>query len=279
MKILLTGPSGFIGSYINQNLKYGEHLIVAPGSRNLNLTQQEDLKKFFEKQKTKFDLVIHTAIGGGSGDVYNPYNLNENIAMFYNLMKNKHHFKYLINLASGAEFDQSTDINAKTNNLFDSFPYTIYGMSKNIISRVVHSQPQCYNLRLYGCFGIGELDTRFIQKNIQNYIDSKPIEIYQDKYFDYFNLKDVLKVIKYYINCFEKNLPLEKDIDLVYLNKLKLSDIANIINNLDDKKSEVKINDPKLGLSYTGTSGVPYDIKFDGLEKGIRQMYNALKKA
>ena len=272
MKILVTGGNGFIGRYLYKILNKN-HLVLVPPRSKLNLHSQESLTNFLDNQKNPIDLVIHTAIGDGHEYAH----LNENIGMFYNLCKHKHYFKHLINFASGAEFDQKTDINSKNNDLENSFPYDIYGMSKNIISRVLHTTPHFYNLRLYGCFGLEERPNRFIVKNINNYVRNKPIEIYQDKYFDYFNLKDVAKVVEYYVDCFEKNLPLEKDIDLTYSTKLKLSDIANIINNFDKKKSEIKINDSKLGLSYTGKNGIPYDIKLEGLEKGLRQIYNTIK--
>lgn len=275
MKILLTGGSGFIGQYLYKILDKEGHLVLTPRKKDLDLTNVDSLKNYFKSQKFPIDLVIHAAILNGK----EYHHFNENIAMFYNLCKHKKYFKYLINIASGAEFDQSKNISKETNDLNNSFPYDIYGFSKNIISRILHSQPHFYNLRLYGCFGLGELTKRFMVTNITNYIKDKPIEIHQDRYFDFFNLKDVVKVIKYYIESFEKNLPLEKDIDLVYPDKLKLSDIANIINNLSDKKVKINIQKPNLDLSYTGTSGVPYDIKFDGLEKGIRQIYNTLFKS
>jgi UDP-glucose 4-epimerase len=57
--------------------------------------------------------------------------------MFFNLMDNKDRFGKFINFASGAEFDRTSAIHSNTNNLKDSYPIDPYGMSKNIISRIL----------------------------------------------------------------------------------------------------------------------------------------------
>ena len=236
--------------------------------------------KFFKKhtKDKKFDLIIHCAYKDSisSAKLLDP---TYNIGIMFNLLNNKKYFSKLINIGSGAEFDKQHPIHDKVNNLNTSYPLETYSMGKNITARVIAQEPDCYNLRVFGCFGLNEKNTRFFVKNIINYIKSKPIEIYQDKFFDFFNIKDLLKVINYYIKGMKENYPLEKEIDLVYTQKIKLSDVANIINNLSKEKVDITINNPKLGNSYTGSKlGVPYDIEFDGIKKGIMQMYNTLSK-
>ena len=78
--------------------------------------------------------------------------LVKNIQMFYNLLNNKHYFGKLINFGSGAELNMPTDP---------------YGLSKNIISKIIDAEPHFYNIRIYGVFDENELDTRFIKNNIK----------------------------------------------------------------------------------------------------------------
>ena len=59
------------------------------------------------------------------------------------------------------------------------------------------------------------------------------------------------------------------------MEKVNLTDIASIINNLSDYKVGVELGINK-GNPYIGTwRGLP--IKLVGLEKGIRETYNKLK--
>jgi hypothetical protein len=63
MKILITGGKGYIAKSIYNTLWDSYH-IIAPGRDELDLTDKSSVDKFFENKQ--FDVVIHTAIKGGS---------------------------------------------------------------------------------------------------------------------------------------------------------------------------------------------------------------------
>ena len=190
-------------------------------------------------------------------------------------MNNKNRFGKLINFASGAEFDRTTPINASTNNLLDSYPTDPYGMSKNIISRILQDCLHCYNFRVYGVFGIDENDDRFIKSNIKRYKNIEDLKIYQEKAFDFFYIDDLVTIVKYYID--HPTYPLDNDMDLVYQQKYKLTDIGKIINTLSAYKVNINIKDYKEAPSYIGSNlGINLDIELIGLEEGIKRVYNAL---
>ena len=175
--------------------------------------------------------------------------------MFYNLLFNKHCFGKFIHFGSGAE---------------KRLPTNPYGLSKNIIGKLINAEPYFYNIRIYGVFDENELDTRFIKGNVKRYINKESIEIHQDKLMDLFYMEDLVKVVKYYIN--EEHLP--KNIDCCYVNPTKLSTIANIINNQSDYKVKINIGKGK-GKDYVGDyNSLP--IKWEGLEKGIGETYKKL---
>ena len=273
MKILITGGSGFIGRSLIKALNQ-EHDVFSPSSKELDVTNSYDVEKYL--QNKYFDWVIHCAIKGGrratqdtSDDAYN------NIKMFFNLMNNKDRFGKLINFASGAEFDRTSAINSNTNNLNNSYPTDPYGMSKNIISRIIQDCINCYNFRVYGVFGEDEDDTRFIKSNIKRYKNAEHLKIYQQQAFDFFYIEDLITIVKYYID--NPKYALDKDMDLVYQQKYKLTDIGDIINNLSAYKVIVGADDYREASSYLGSNlGIPLDIKLIGLEEGIKQVYNAL---
>ena len=66
--------------------------------------------------------------------------------------------------------------------------------------------------------------------------------------------------------------------DLVYQDLLSLKDIAEIINNLDRHKVEIKLNSNSRDLDYLGNKsmGINLPIELIGLKKGIEEIYNAI---
>ena len=257
MNILITGGNGYIATSLSRELWKGSsrYNITSITRKDFNLTDREATDDWFYGKY--FDIIIHTAIVGGSR--LNKDNGNicyQNIQMFYNLLNNKHCFGKLINFGSGAELNMPTDP---------------YGLSKNIISRIIDAEPYFYNIRVFGVFDENELNTRFIKNNIKRYINKESIEIYQDKLMDLFYMGDLVKLVKHYIN--EKHL--SKSIDCSYKKSYSLLDIANIINSLSDYKVNIKVNTKSLNsINYIGTTTA--NLKWIGLEQGIKNTYKKL---
>ena len=250
MKILITGGNGYIAKSLSKSLSNS----ISITRKDFDLTDRHATNKWFEGKY--FDVIIHTAVKGGSRLLVDGGNVfYENIQMFYNLLNNKHCFDKLINFGSGAEL---------------GIPNNPYGLSKNIISRIIDNEDNFYNIRIYGVFNENELDTRFIKSNIKRYINREPIEIYQDKLMDFFYMEDLITLVKYFIN--EDNLP--KNIDCSYGINNSLSDIAHIINNLSDYKVKINIKEDK-GIDYIGNLN-PLNLKWKGLEYGIDKTYDKL---
>jgi len=63
MKILITGGQGYIAKSITNSLWENYH-ILSPGKKELDLTDRKSVDNFFKDKQ--FDIVIHTAIKGGS---------------------------------------------------------------------------------------------------------------------------------------------------------------------------------------------------------------------
>ena len=220
MNILITGGIGYIAtSLYGMDIAFEDNIHTIT-RKDFDLTDRHATDKWFEEKY--FDVIIHTAVKGGSRLLVDGGNIfYENIQMFYNLLNNKHCFGKLINFGSGAEL---------------GIPNNPYGLSKNIISRIIDNEPRFYNIRIYGVFDENELDTRFIKSNIKRYINKQPIIIHQNKLMDFFYMEDLIKLVKYYV----KNTYLPKHIDCSYSYHYSLTGIADMINKLSDYK--VKIN-------------------------------------
>lgn len=272
MRILITGGNGFIARNLAKGLQEYELTIISRSDFDLKDTDAVD--RFFENKS--FDFVLHTATDGGNrlesdnGDV-----LLNNMIMFYNLLKHRNKYKRFINFGSGAELDRRKDINLIYPDYKKSFPIDPYGISKNIIARLIEPLPDFHNIRIFNVFGEDELETRFVKSNIKRYINKEPIIIHQNKIMDFFYIEDLVELVKYFIN----NNLLPKEVNCSYKQKYTLNDIAKIINNLDNYEVPIIIEDKEWSNCYMGEH-IPLSLlqfKKVGLEQGIKNVYNNLK--
>lgn len=199
MRVCVLGAGGFIGKNLLRDTNW-----VGVTRDELDLTDPMTVKEYFESHD--YDVVIHCAVVGGSrlksdnGDVF-----YKNLLMFENVasvFKGK-----LLYFSSGAA-------------LRGNPPTDPYGLSKWLIDCRIETLPNAHSLRIWGCYGPGELPTRFsaICKREGH------VEIEQDKYFDFIDIEDVRKVVGEYIRV--ENTRKDKLYNLVYPEKVLLSQWA-----------------------------------------------------
>lgn len=257
MNILITGGNGYIAKSLSAHLSefLFLHKVTKITRSDFDLLDTEATKNWFKDKN--FDVVIHTAIKGGSRLKPDEDNsiLDDNLKMFNNLLLNKDRFKKLISFGSGAEIWNRN---------------TPYGQSKRIINEIIQKEDNFYNIRIFAVFNENELDTRFIKSNLLRYIRKEPMILHANKLMDFFYMKDLLALVDYYINI--ENPP--KQIDCTYRYKKTLINIANFINTLADYKVEIILEKDIILQDYCGISNLP--IKVIGLENGIKEVYNKL---
>jgi len=219
MKVCVLGSNGFVGSNLLKDTNWN-----GVTRRELDLTDQHAVEKYFNEHK--YDVVIHCAVVGGSrlklddGDV-----AYKNILMFENVVRV---FKgKLIYFSSGAA-------------LRGNPPTDPYGLSKWVIDRRIETIPNAYSLRIWGCYGPGELPSRFsaVCKREGHVV------IDQDRYFDFIDIEDVRKIVKEYVN----GNKIKKECNLVYTEKLLLSQWAEKFG----ATWEI-VDNSKMGESYCST--------------------------
>jgi UDP-glucose 4-epimerase len=257
MKILITGGNGYIAKSLYTKLN-GSYDITCITRRDFDLTDYNQTFRWFADKH--FDVVIHTAVSGGSRLVAADEGvIDRNLRMYYNLVSLEDHFDRFITFGSGAEI---------------TMPWEPYGFSKRIIAESMKKRDKYYNLRIRAVFDENELDTRFIKSNLLKYIKHEPMIIHQNKYMDFFYMEDLVSLVNYYIKAKD---PIQ-DVDCCYNYNLTLSEIASYINTLDDHKVGIKIQTEGMSDAYVGTY-LPVLSPLVGLSEGINRVYNKLKNS
>jgi len=242
--ILITGANGVVGRLINMFLAPYHDIVTLGGSDQLNLTDSEQVNKFFSSHP-KFDIVIHCAARGTKNvNDINPSIAWSNLTMYENIKNNSRHFYKLINLASGCELPSVP--NRKETQLRTEFPINPYGMSKNIIARDVIKHLHWYNLRLFGLVS----HTRVFEKVFEAAQRGDPTFPLTDRYMDYITESELERIILHYVN---NDKHLINDVNMVPSVKRKVS--AYIQDYIDNMGLEIKIDIIKEeDDSYTGDS-------------------------
>jgi nucleoside-diphosphate-sugar epimerase len=254
MNILVTGGNGYIAKSLHKKLS-PVYNIASITRNDFDLADYTQTLTWFEDKY--FDVVIHTAISGGSRLETDDANvIDNNLKMYYNLLRNSAHFNKFINIGSGAELYNST---------------SPYGLSKRVIRDSILDKPNYYNLRVFGLFDEHELDQRFIKSNVLRYINKMPMSIHQNKHMDFFYMEDFVRVVQWYLT----NNDVHKEFDCVYKKKYSLLDIAQIINRQSDYTVDIHQEVLKLSDNYIGTAqDIP--IQYIGLPEAIHRVYTNL---
>lgn len=253
MKILITGANGYIGKtlYNSLNTKYD---VIPLSRKELDVTNLKQVKDYLKHKY--FDVVIHCAVEGGLRlEPEHSYILDSNLKMYYNLLECKDHFNKFFYFGSGAEEQD-----------------TFYGLSKKVLNQSIQDKDNFHNVRIFAVFDENELESKFVKTNIYNYITRKDVQIFQNKYMDFFCMEDLITLIKYCI--INDNLP--KVIDCSYNHLTTLYNVAEIINELSDYKVNIKINNWEFDKPFNGKF-VDLGLNFIGLEQGIVNTYKQLK--
>jgi len=272
MNILVTGKNGFLATELRDLFRPLPHDVMFMGREDLNLLEEAEVDSFLKDRH--FDVLIHTAILGGGRNVEDDSSdFYHNTLMFLNLLKHIASFNKFINLDSGASFDRREDINkCSEHDLMKSIPTDFYGMSKLVGSLLGKAFPNFINLRIFACFGPKETEGRFIKRSIRRYLDNKSIEVFEEKCVDFFYVKDLFKTLLYVMRNDVEN----RDINLCYDKKYKLSEVAAIINQLGKHKVPVITGEPAYNYTGSPEALAALNLPLGGLKSGIEDMYSSI---
>jgi dTDP-4-dehydrorhamnose reductase len=219
MKVCVLGATGFIGKNILSGTDW-----TGVTRKDLNLLNQEDVEVYFKTHS--YDVVIHCA---ASIDQTSRETTYKNIIMFENVVRV---FKgKIIYFSSGAA-------------LRGNPPLDPYGLSKWIIEERIKNMPNAFVLRIWGCYGPGELPSRFSAVCRRD----GHVVIEKDRYFDFVNIKTVCEIVHEYVTSKKK---LVKYCDLVYPKKLLLSEWADFFGATWEVRDTSELGEPYISSTPT----------------------------
>lgn len=273
--VLITGGSGYVGSNLAISLK-DRYTLLAPSHMELDLLDGASVDRFFKAHR--IDVVIHAAIIGGSrSEEYVSDSVVRNLRMFFNIVRNRHKFKKMIHLGSGAEYDKSVSLRLVSEQEFDRrIPADDYGFFKYVSAKYVESSDlPIVNLRIFGLFGPGEdYHLRFISNMICRKILGMPLTMYQDAYFDYVYIKDFVRIVDYFIRHNFRS----RSYNIGSGRRLRLSTIARRIHELPGVRTRITMAKKGYNREYTSNNTkLMHELgsfRFTDFNTALRELYD-----
>ena len=273
-RILLTGGSGFIGKNIRESFLAEQYEIVAPRSKELNLTDTAAVDAFF--QQNSFDVVLHAATKPGHRNAKDPTNLfYTNVRMFENLVRHTDKFGKLINFGSGAVYDIATDNRLVTEDQIGLRMGTDdHSFCKYVVHERIEALPNVIDLNIFGIFGKYEdWEIRFISNAICKTLFGLPITMRQNRRFSYLYVKDLMPILAYMI---EHDMA-HKSYNITPDGETELLQAAQTVWQVGNKKNDIRIATPGYGLNYSGTNArlktEIKDLAFTPFERAVKELF------
>jgi len=271
--ILITGSGGFVGGNLKKYFK-DKYNLLTPRSFELDCVDKNAVKEYFEQNK--IDFVIHCGtVGGARGVQDKDTTIEDNLKMVENILSSKQDDTKIILFGSGAMYGKSRPLHkVKESTIGDFEPLDLYGKSKMIIAEKIKNRKDVLCLNIFACYGYNEKSSRFPTYALTQNLKHEKIEINQNVIFDYLFIEDLCRIVEYFL---ENEPKFENIINVTPTKSVSLLEIAKIVNEISDFKSEITIKAETMGNEYTGDNSrlleeIP-DFKFTDMKSGLKALY------
>ncbi len=247
--LLITGSGGFVGKNLKKYFD-GKYNLLLPRSYELDLIDKKAVDDYFSANS--IDAIVHCGSVGGVRDANDrDTTIEDNLAMVENLLSAKNKDVKLVLFGSGAMYDRTRQLKKVDEAEIGKFiPSELYGLSKVEIANKVKDRTDCVCLNIFACYGYDEKETRFPSDAIINNLNKRDIVINRNVVFDYLFVEDMQKIVEYVLeNKVENNI-----LNITPSKSISLYEIAEIVNENSDFKSQIIVKDENLGNEYTGSN-------------------------
>lgn len=228
----------------------GRHEILAPSSQELDLTDEEAVRRYMTAHRV--DGIIHSATTPGHRNApHVPDLVARNLRMFFNLERNRTAYKKMVYLGSGAIYDMRHYQPKMHEDFFDvHVPADPHGFSKYVIGQYLEQGGRkVTELRLFGVFGKYEdYAIRFISNAICKALFNLPISIKQDRKFDYLYVNDLPAILEHFL----LHNHLENVYNITPDESVSLLAIAEMVREISDSDVDIRVAQQGEGVEYSG---------------------------
>ena len=253
--VLVNGANSFVGRHMIRHFTARGYSVQFTRSATLDLTSLAAVSAFFASAP-RFALVIHCVSAGGSRLVADGSNvLDLNLRMLTNVMSQRDKYDRLVFFSSGAALNAPDTAYGYSKLVSDMLlrhePNAWYEKARHLAlchricdQKCWESMPRCSesfalrstraaarvlrsarrNFRIFGCFGPGEPERRFITSALRKRATGEPIEVHQDKLFDNVYIEDVCELVELILS----SRPPPRELDTVYRKKFTLAETAKV---------------------------------------------------
>ncbi|MBO5353624.1 MAG: NAD-dependent epimerase/dehydratase family protein [Lachnospiraceae bacterium] len=291
--ILVTGGNGFVGRCLlhKLNAEYGNYVIHAPSSKEVNLMNYKEVECYFEENK--IDVVIHLAAKlGGVGVVMNKQLmlLEDNLQINYNVVKcaQKYGVTKFITLGSSCSYSNDTPLPMKEEFLWKGYPENTYGTCKLVLLEHLKAQKEMdwVYLILPNIYGpddhFGEKDAHFIPATVMKFVHAKQegnksIVVWGDgsQERDFVYVEDLVDII---MNSVESDKLINQPVNVATEIGVSVKEIVLEIRELLGAQSidiEWDITKPtgilKKVLSNRKITSLYSGLQFMGMQEGLKK--------
>lgn len=250
-KILLTGGTGFVGKNILPLLRE-KYVVDAPTRQELDLKDSQAVAEFVKKGN--YDVIIQSAnpnpVKSAQHDKAETM-FEDSMRIFMNFYNVRQYCEKLIYFGSGAEYDKSREIsNISEDRINESIPKDIYGLAKLYMNELARNSENVYNVRIFGCYGPYDHESKFLTHVIRCCLRNEDITIRQNCYFDYMQVFDLAKAIE----CIVEGTPQYHDYNVCSGTAVSLKKIAEKIKEHMGCDNQIIILRDGLNREYTASN-------------------------
>lgn len=242
---LLTGVNGMIGRNITELLPP----MLCPTHSELDLTDRKQVQEYLDCHKP--EQIIHCASNDGELCLY------DNLRMFTNLADSE---IPMVIFATGRDIE---DRPGKVGE---------YILSKYIAQELaLHKYNHIVVLKIWGCFGKYEKETRFFTDNMIRIKRGEPILVRENRFFSYVYVKDLARIIRLIVS--HKDLSLFSNISNVIAYSHSLEYYAKILKRVTSTDLPIIVENKSLINPYIGED--TFNFYYTSLSTALKEMWDA----
>lgn len=272
-KILLTGSEGFVGKHLVDFFSQKDGFtLLAPKLQELNLTSSDDVSDYL--RETQPDIIIHSATSNTQGKGYADDVCEQNLRMFFNLLRYRKPGCVIYTLCSGSSYAREHWIDEMTEDyLGEHIPADGQGFSKYVIASHARHMNDVVTLRLFGIFGEHEdYRYKFISNTVAKRVAGVDVVLYKDAKYHYLDVADFCTVLDQLIS---RNIR-SGEYNVTPDQAVTLKEIIRVVDRTLGIEKAFQVATEGTGRTYTGSNKRLHDVlpelNFTPIEASIERL-------